>query len=377
MNTNPEPNADGNGISDEQEDALFDEVSAQREQGASLRVIAGGSDADAGAGGATGGVAAATDDAKGKGAEGDDSRKGAEAQGATGEGETDEASAAREAAEAADKGKAAGKGAEGETAEAKAAREAAERQTAENAAREAAAGKKDGAAGSGEALTVAGVETIVESLRGEMESLGDLVVEPAGTDADGKDQPAITLKDFSANYPGVMKVVLTAIAMAANKGQSVRSSAEFRYVQERMAAEHRDSLLNQIDGDGDGKVAGAREIADSPKFAQWYGQQPAAIQQLGQSSKTADAVKLLRLFCVDTGFKPSKAAAAQGGSRSEAERKELLSAARAGGTGGGRKPAAIGEVHSRNGGQETFTINEDDADAEFNRLAAERAAAKR
>jgi hypothetical protein len=210
-----------------------------------------------------------------------------------------------------------------------------------------------------------------------MAGLGDAVIEPAS--ADGK-TAALTLKDFDAEYPGVAKRMDMVAALAfemATKQVMAKLAPELQYVQQQRATATREAILSEIDGEGTGKVAGAREMADSQQFAQWFGKQPAAIQALGRSAAVADASKLLNLFASETKYQPGgqRVAAAAGSGRTPEAARAALATAKAGG-GAARTPESVGRVLSQAGGTNTFVMDEEDADAEFNRLAAERARAK-
>jgi hypothetical protein len=225
-------------------------------------------------------------------------------------------------------------------------------------------------------LTTAGAEAFVGEFRKNLVQLGDMVIEPASKE-NGKDVPAVTLKDFDEQYPGVAKRIdlVASLAFRMAHQQIMKQVApQLEYVTARRAVEAREALLGDIDGEGDGKVAGARSMVGSKEFADWYQKQPAAIQDLGRSADKAHAVRLLKFFQADTGYKGAEGAGPAGGGakkRSDAERQAALDVAKAGGGGGsGRKPSMLGQVHSTSGGQETFSIDEDEADDEFNRLAA-------
>jgi len=219
----------------------------------------------------------------------------------------------------------------------------------------------------------------VDSFRKTMADLGDAVIEPAS--ADGK-TPALTLKDFDAEYPGVAKRMDMAAALAFEmatkrvKQFMAKVAPELQYVQQYRAMATRDALLSEIDGEGTGKVAGAREMADSEQFAQWFGKQSAAIQALGRSAAVADASKLLNLFAAETKYQPGgQRRVAAGSGRTAEGARVALATAKAGG-GAARAPEMVGRVLSQSGGANTFVMDEEDADAEFNRLASERARAK-
>jgi hypothetical protein len=337
------------GIAESDEDQLFAEMAAGRESGRSLRALSGTVD-----GVATGGAAGADAGAEGAaagadaGASGDGAGAGPDA-GAAGAGAGADAGA--DAGDAAN----AGAGAAG------------------SAAGAAGAGPD---AGAGVSFDTAGVEGFVESFRKTMADLGDAVIEPASDD--GK-TAALTLKDFDAEYPGVAKRMDMVAALAyemATKQVMAKLAPDLQYVQQQRATATRDAILSEIDGEGTGKVAGAREMADSPQFAQWFGKQPATIQSLGRSAAVADAAKLLNLFAEETKYQPGgQRRAAAGSGRTADGARVALATAKAGG-GAARAPEMVGRVLSQSGGANTFVMDEEDADAEFNRLASERARAK-
>lgn len=328
-----------NGITEDQEDSIFEEVADGRTAGKSLREMS----AEKPAGGD--GVAAAAVEKAAAGV-------------------VDEA--------------AAGAGAGGEAAGV--AGDAGAQAGAEAAVAAAVADTKAGASAGKAAevvapevvseLNPAGAEAFVGEFRKTLGTLGDMVIEPASEDGT---RAALTLKEFDEQYPGVSKRIDLVASLAfqmATKRVMEQLGPELNYVKGQRAAEGRESLLREIDGEGVNQVAGARAVVASSEFADWYKKQPAAIQQLGQSSDATQAVRLLRFFQSDTGFKAKGGGVGRGG-RTDGERQGLLDVAKAGG-GAGRKPAALGQVLGSSGGQQTFTIDEDEADAEFNRLAAEK-----
>ncbi len=339
-----------NEITEDQEDAIFQEVADGRAAGKSLRDMTGGAGAAGESGGGGEGIA------------------GAGAQGGAGAGDgVAGAQAGEGAAGAAGAGAGEGGGKAGEGAAAGAAGGKAGE----------SAGKDGAGAGADEFATPAGAEAFVGEFRKALGKLGDMVIEPASEDGS---TAALTLKEFDKQYPGVSKRIDLVASLAfqmATKQVMEQLGPEMQYVKGQRAAQGRESLLREIDGEGAEQVAGARAMVESTEFADWYKAQPAAIQQLGQSPNKAEAVRLLRFFKSDTGYKGKDAGATGGGrGRTDVERKGLLDAARAGGGGTSRKPAALGQVHSTSGGQNTFSIDEDEADAEFNRLAAEKFGSK-
>ncbi len=374
-----------NEITEDQEDAIFQEVADGRAAGKSLRDMTGGAGAAGESGGGGEGIAGAG--AQGGAGAGDGvagAQAGEGAAGAAGAGAGEGGGKAGEGAAAGAAGGKAGEAAGAGAGSAGAGAGEGGGKAGEGAAAGAAGGKagesagKDGAgAGADEFATPAGAEAFVGEFRKALGKLGDMVIEPASEDGS---TAALTLKEFDKQYPGVSKRIDLVASLAfqmATKQVMEQLGPEMQYVKGQRAAQGRESLLREIDGEGAEQVAGARAMVESTEFADWYKAQPAAIQQLGQSPNKAEAVRLLRFFKSDTGYKGKDAGATGGGrGRTDVERKGLLDAARAGGGGTSRKPAALGQVHSTSGGQNTFSIDEDEADAEFNRLAAEKFGSK-
>jgi hypothetical protein len=153
---------------------------------------------------------------------------------------------------------------------------------------------------------------------------------------------------------------------------------ELEFIRHQRFVEGRNRLLSQVDGAGEGQVAGARQMADSKEFGTWFKDQPDGVKALGRSDDPKHVAKLLKLFVADTGYRVSGGGGGGGKeTRTDEEKKKRLGAAESTGgasgrQGGGeqRQPRRIDEAGA---GEE---IDEDDADAEFNRLAGERSGAK-
>ena len=206
----------------------------------------------------------------------------------------------------------------------------------------------EGAAAGGTDLTgdVAGLRDLL------VEEMGDLEV-AAAEDGD----PAVTFKDLAKDYPAITTAMVAIVA---------RLTAPLRaqYEAQQYAA-GRERILGEIEAE----LPGARALADSSEFAAWYGAQPAGVQQLGQSPAASDACKLLKLYLAEN---PQAARRAAGpGSGDEMKRRRL--AVLAAGSGGGSGAAPRGGRAIERAGVSEF-VDEDEAEAEFERLAAERRA---
>jgi len=206
----------------------------------------------------------------------------------------------------------------------------------------------EGAADGGTDLTgdVAGLRDLL------VDEMGDLEV-AAAEDGD----PAVTFKDLAKDYPAITTAMVAIVA---------RLTAPLRaqYEAQQYAA-GRERILGEIEAE----LPGARALADSSEFAAWYGAQPAGVQQLGQSPAASDACKLLKLYLAEN---PQAARRAAGpGSGDEMKRRRL--AVLAAGSGGGSGAAPRGGRAIERAGVSEF-VDEDEAEAEFERLAAERRA---
>ena len=185
-----------------------------------------------------------------------------------------------------------------------------------------------------------------------VDEMGDLEV-AAAEDGD----PAVTFKDLAKDYPAITTAMVAIVA---------RLTAPLRaqYEAQQYAA-GRERILGEIEAE----LPGARALADSSEFAAWYGAQPAGVQQLGQSPVASDACKLLKLYLAEN---PQAARRAAGpGSGDEMKRRRL--AVLAAGSGGGSGAAPRGGRAIERAGVSEF-VDEDEAEAEFERLAAERRA---
>jgi hypothetical protein len=308
----------GGEIDGDEEDALFDQMATDRAAGASLSKTAG----------------LAEPGAAGEG-EGDEPGAGADAQAKAdadkAKAEADKAKAEADAASAAaadaDKGKAEADAKAKEDAEAKAKAEA----------------STDAAAGA---------EADLEAEF--MKALGETDISPD----DATEAEKMNVARFAELYPSVHKrVMLTA------KFMEQRHAAQLQALRDEFApvvrAYGRERLLDQIDGEGEGRMVGARQLANDPGFHAWLEKQSQEVKALGQTPDPANNLKLLQAFA---------SSKAKGGGRTRAERDAALDVARGSAT-TTRRPANL-QVPVR--ASVAAEIDEDEADAEFNRLAAER-----
>lgn len=184
-------------------------------------------------------------------------------------------------------------------------------------------------------------------LAGFLKDAGEMDVSPD----DATEAEKSTVAKFAKDFPSVLKTQL-ALANVVDKRNAARA-ARF----EPMFADwNRNRLLDAIEATG---LEGARDLASNPGFSAWLGKQPAAVQALGQTGDVANNAKLLTLFRDDA--KPAV--------RSAGERRAALEVVKAGGS-GARRPASLAAAAPVASG--AGEMSDDEADAEFARLAEER-----
>ncbi|MDD5708616.1 MAG: hypothetical protein PHR35_22085, partial [Kiritimatiellae bacterium] len=211
------------------------------------------------------------------------------------------------------------------------------------------------------AFDIKGFGDEVASLRQNLlADLGDLEIEPEDK---ANNQGATTFKDLAKDYPAITNAI---VAIAERMTAPLRA-----YVDEQRYRTHREELLGALDGTGEGQVPGARTIADSPGFNAWYGEQPAAIQQLGASPERKDAARLIRFYLAEHPEAAPQGAGVNKGADDAAKRLRLGIIAAGSGGGAARAAADDGLL-----GDGQF-ISEEEAGVEFERLAKERAGSKK
>ena len=218
---------------------------------------------------------------------------------------------------------------------------------------EGAGGGKPAGEGAGkgafDATAFAG--SVAEAREALVTELGDLEVAAA---ADG--EPAVTFKDLAKEYPAITNAMVAVVQ---------RLTAPLRAQYEAAgAAAGREQLIGEVEE----QVPGARAIADSREFGAWYGSQPEAVKALGTVPDAKAAAKLLRLYLAE------HPEAGKGGTGADGRRGRLGILA-AGGAARGNARIERGAARIERAG-ESELVDEDEAEELFNELVRERRSGK-